>query len=77
MICPECNNSILSPSLPVRARISYRGFEKEVGSLTYLGCSSCPYESTDSQNSSVGMVAAMIEFKREINVKLSIGEELC
>ena len=75
MICPECNNGILSPSLPVGARISYRGFSKEVATLTYLNCSSCSYESTDPVEA-IDMDGLMNDFKREINVRLSLGEEL-
>lgn len=75
MICPECNNGILSPSLPVGARISYRGFSKEVATLTYLSCSSCSYESTEPVEA-IDMDGLMNDFKREVNRQLSLGEEL-
>ena len=75
MICPECNNGILSPSLPVGARMSYRGFSEEVATLTYLSCSSCSYESTEPVEA-IDMDAAMVEFKIEINRQLSLGELL-
>jgi len=74
MICPSCNNGILSPSLPVPLVLTYRSFKKVIGTSTSLDCSSCLYESTGALNSSVDVDAEMLLFKREVNSKLSGGE---
>ncbi len=74
MICPSCNNGILSPSLPIPLVLSYRSFKKVVGSSTTLECSSCSYEDTESLEANVDIDQEMMLFKREVNTKLSGGE---
>jgi len=76
MICQQCNNGFLSPSLPIPSVLSYRGFEKRVGTFTLSECSNGCMTSTESLNSIVDMDAEINLFKREINAKLSIGDEL-
>ncbi len=74
MICPACNNGILSPSLPIPLVLSYRSFKKVVGSSTTLDCSSCSYEDIASLKANVDVDQEMMLFKREVNTKLSGGE---
>lgn len=76
MLCPICNNGFLCKSLPRPHVLSYRGFTKQIGTEILLECSSCLYEDLDSVESIVDVDAEMIIFKREINKKLAIGEEL-
>lgn len=76
MVCPQCNNGFLCPSLPIPSVLSYRRFEKVVGTFTLAECSNGCTASTDSLNSIVDMDAEMNLFKREINARLSIGDEL-
>lgn len=76
MICPQCSNSILSPSLPRPFVLSYRGFKKEAGSEVYLECSLCPYESLEPLNSTVDVDYEMVKFKREVNMRLSEGDDV-
>ena len=76
MICPSCNNGILSPSLLRSSIISYRGFNKAVGTYVVMECSSCSYESTEPLNSTVDMDQELILFKIEVNGMLSGGLEL-
>jgi len=76
MICPQCNNGLLCPSLPKAITVAYRGFTKVVGSKASLDCSSCLYEGTESYNDSVDIDAEFMLFKREINIRLSGGLEL-
>ena len=74
MICPQCNNGILSPSFPIPLVLTYRSFNKAVGTYVVMECSSCSYESTEPLNSTVDMDQEMIIFKREVNTKLSGGD---
>ena len=74
MICPSCNNGILSPSLPKPILLTYRSFNKSVGVSTSIECSSCLYEAKDSLKANVNIDQEMILFKREVNTKLSEGE---
>lgn len=57
-----------------QGHLSYRGFERKIGTQVYLACSNCLYEATEPLESNVDVDVEMIIFKREINRQLSIGE---
>lgn len=75
MICPKCSNGFLSPSLPRPLVLSYRGFSKEVASQIVLECTFCSNELTRLCKG-VDIDHEWCIFKREVNIKLSGGDEL-
>jgi len=73
VICPQCSNGFLAPSLPVPLVLKYRGFSKQVAAQEFLECTNCRYESAEPI-SSVDVDAETAKFRREVNMKLSVGE---
>ena len=76
MLCPSCGDGDICEPTPKPVILSYRGFERCVATQLYLSCSNCLYEATEPVESTVDIEAEIISFKREINRKLSIGDEL-
>lgn len=76
MICPACGDGHICEPTPKPLILSYRGFERCVATLAYLSCSNCLYEATEPLGSTVDIEAEMISFQREINIRLSTGDEL-
>lgn len=75
MICPSCKDGFVSEPTPKPLILSYRGFEKYLATRLFLACSNCLYEATDPIESTVDVDAEMMTFKREINIRLSGGDE--
>jgi len=73
MVCPQCSNGFLAPSLPVPLVLKYRGFSKQVATQEFLECSNCLYGGAEPI-SSVDVDAETAKFRREVNTKLSVGE---
>lgn len=76
MICPQCKNGFICEPTPKPLVLSYRGFSKIVATQLFLGCSNCLYEDIEPSGDIVDIDSEMVVFKREINRKLSIGDEL-
>ena len=76
MLCPSCGDGYICEPTPKPLILSYRGFEKYVATLIYLSCNNCLYEATEAVESTVDIDAEMMTFQREVNIKLSIGDEL-
>jgi len=74
MICPSCKAGFLCEPIPKPLVLSYRGFSKQVGMLVFNECSNCLYESTEPVESTIDIDAELVNFKREINKQLSVGE---
>lgn len=76
MLCPSCGDGYICEPTPKPLILSYRGFARCVVTQLYLSCSNCLYEATDHVESNVDIDAEMISFQREINIRLSTGDEL-
>jgi len=76
MICQNCHNGILTPTLVKVRRITYRSFIKDLGTELYHECSNCLYEAIEPVRYEVNVDVEMEVFKREVNMKLSVGEDL-
>lgn len=74
MLCPNCGDGYICEPTPKPLILSYRGFERKIGTQVYLACSNCLYEATEPLESTVDIDAEMMVFKIEINRQLSIGE---
>lgn len=76
MICNQCRSGFLCEPFLKPLVLRYRGFYKDVGSVEYLSCSNCLYVNLEAPVDNIDYDAEMEVFKREINYRLSMGEEL-
>jgi len=76
MLCINCGDGYICEPLPKPLVLTYRGFKKQIGTQIYLSCSNCLYVSTEPSDGALDMQEEMIAFKREVNMKLSVGEDL-
>lgn len=76
MICPNCRAGFVCEPTPKPFILAYRGFTKQIGTQVYLSCSNCLYASVDPLELNVDIDAGMALFRREVNMRLSTGEDL-
>lgn len=76
MICTQCHSGFLVPAItPNPLVLSYRGFDKEIASQLVLECSYCSNELIEPCKG-IDIDHEWCIFKREINSKLSGGDDL-
>lgn len=76
MICTQCNSGFLVPAIaPKPLVLSYRGFSRDVDSQITLECTYCSNELTEPCKG-IDIDHEWCIFKREVNSKLSGGDEL-